>query len=283
MTVEVIYFTDPYCTWCWGSEPITRKIKEVFGKQVRFTYIMGGLVEDISNFYDPSNRIGGENMFEQVALHWEDASRRHGMPVDGRGFCDLKGEFRSTYPASIAFKAAQIQDQVLAERFLRRMREAASAERQAISRVDVQVELAKDTGLDSQKFLEVLESGEAERTFQKDLEHARSMGVTSFPTFLLTNEKGDDIWLKGFQPFSNFEKALQKLDPHLKAKAPKSILEFIRKYKRVATMEVMEVFELAEKEAFEELWALEKLGNIKKIKAGNGYFWDIVTWKNKKK
>ena len=57
--LELIQFTDPYCTWCWGSEPVMRHIEEVYGSQVRFGFVMGGLVPDVSKFNDPLNKIGG--------------------------------------------------------------------------------------------------------------------------------------------------------------------------------------------------------------------------------
>jgi len=80
--IELIIYTDPYCTWCWGSEPILRKIMEVYGGQVRLRSVMGGLVEDATRFQDPLNHIGGPRMARQVADHWREASGRHGMPVD---------------------------------------------------------------------------------------------------------------------------------------------------------------------------------------------------------
>ncbi len=40
--LQITGFTDPYCTWCWGSEPILRKIREVYGAQVSIGFIMGG-------------------------------------------------------------------------------------------------------------------------------------------------------------------------------------------------------------------------------------------------
>ena len=80
--IELIEFTDPYCTWCWGSEPVLRKIKEVYGNQVKIGFVMGGLVKDIAEFYDPLNRIGGKDWNKQVASHWLEASERHGIPVD---------------------------------------------------------------------------------------------------------------------------------------------------------------------------------------------------------
>lgn len=276
--VEVIEYTDPYCTWCWGSEPILRKIKEVYGNQVKITFKMGGLVEDIANFYDPLNRIGGEGMFDQVAEHWKDASERHGMPVDVKVFQDLKGDFRSTYPANIAYKATQIQNEKLAEQFLRRMREAAAAERLAIHKVEVQVELAKEIGLDVQKFVHAIESGEAEKAFRKDLQECRELGITGFPTFHIKNRYGESLLLTGYQHFESFERVFENLvkDGLIKKQliaTKESILNFVEKYGKVATKEVAEVFDMEVKEAKRILVTLEQKGKVVSVKVGNGFFW----------
>jgi putative protein-disulfide isomerase len=53
--IEIIEFTDPVCTWCWGSEPVLRKLETRFGEQVKISYIRGGLVKDITSFYDSYN------------------------------------------------------------------------------------------------------------------------------------------------------------------------------------------------------------------------------------
>ena len=37
--IEIIEFTDPVCTWCWGSEPVLRKLETRFGEQVKISYI----------------------------------------------------------------------------------------------------------------------------------------------------------------------------------------------------------------------------------------------------
>jgi len=276
--IEIIEYTDPYCTWCWGSEPILRKIKELYGSQIKITFKMGGLVEDIENFYDPLNRIGGENMFEQVAEHWEEASKRHGMPVDSRVFQDLKGEFRSTYPANIAYKAAQMQNQKLADKFLRRMREAAAAERRAIHRVEVQVELAKEVGLDAESFIRALESSEAEKAFREDLKECRELGIRGFPTFYIRNRRGEGVFLTGYQRFEAFRRVFKSLagnaltENYLVA-TKDSILRFVEKYGKVTTTEVATVFDIGNEKAEEILQALEKTGEITCEKAGNGCFW----------
>lgn len=101
-------------------------------------------MEDVDTFYDPLNQIGSaDRMAEQVAAHWQEASSRHGMPVDVQLARDVIREMGSTYPACIACKAAQLQDQQLGNRFIRRMREAAAAEGLLIHRKDVQADIGK--------------------------------------------------------------------------------------------------------------------------------------------
>ncbi len=121
-----------------------KEIKAIYGDQVKRSFVMGGLVENIDTFYDSHNNIGGPEMFEQGAAHWQETSGKHVQPVDIRVVHEMKGAFRSTYQASIVYKAAQIQNQSQADKFLRRTRETAAAERKLIYKVEVQAELAGD-------------------------------------------------------------------------------------------------------------------------------------------
>lgn len=275
--IEVIEYTDPYCTWCWGSEPVLRRIQEVYGDRVRIRFKMGGLVEDIRKFYDPFNDIGGENWYRQVAEHWLDASNRHGMPVDEGVWHDIKDEFRSTYPAGIAYKAAEFQDEELAKKFLRRMREAAAAEGEAIHRLEVQAALAEEVGLNRTRLLEDIKNGKAEKAFREDLFECRSKGVTGFPTFLLRN-KDKEVLLRGYQPFEMFELALKELGggdyrPRNIEADETGILAFVRRYGKVAPREVAEVFNITPESATERLSRLKEKGLLREQKAGNGSFY----------
>ncbi len=278
--LEVIEYTDPYCTWCWGSEPVLRRIQEVYGDKIMIKFKMCGLVEDINKFYDPANNIGGENWYRQVAAHWLDASRHHGMPVDEEVFYDIKDEFRSTYPACIAYKSAEFKDEALAKRFLRRMREAAAAERQAIHRLEIQEILAQEVGLAPDQFMEDIKNGKAEWPFREDLQEYRSRGNTGSPTFLIHNFKGIEIILRGYQRFESFESAFQKiagdtLRPNPIVTDEQSILAFVRKYGKVASKEVAEVFNLTKESTREWLSQLKEKGFLKEQKAGNGFFYSI--------
>lgn len=278
-TLEVTEYTDPYCTWCWGSEPILRKIEEVYGDQVKISFKMGGLVADMSTFRDASNGIGGPKWYAHVADHWLDASHRHGMPVDGQIFFDLKDTNFSTYPASIAYKLAQFQDEALANKFLRRMREAAAAERGAIHRLDVQVELVEKVGLNPDQFTRDIESGKAREAFEEDLEERRKREVRVFPTFLIRNLRDNrELTLKSYQQFGNFVEAFRLLagdavQPDFTKASKDSIFAFVLKHTKVAPKEISEVFMIGEKEIDEYLVSFISNGTIQKIRVGNGYFY----------
>ena len=272
--VRIIYYTDPYCTWCWGSEPILRHLQIAFGDQVEIVYKMGGLVEDIERFYDPTNDISG---LDQVGPHWLEASAEHGMPVDISIFEEFKDELRSTYPASVAYKAAELQDRALAEQYLRRLREAVSAEHLPIHRPEQQIKLAAEVGLDRELFQLDLENGRAAEAFMADVTEAREQGITSFPTFVIENARQERVTLRGFQTFEAFVRVIEKvLDHNLDRQEPMSALRFIADYRRVATREVEEVFELSHGEAVSGLRQLEAAERIRRIPAGNGEFWESM-------
>ncbi len=277
--IEVISYTDPYCTWCWGSEPILRKLEEVYGDQLTISYVMGGLVEDMRKFSDPGAGIGGELWYKQVADHWLEASERHRMPVDEQICYDIKDDVFSTYPAGIAFKAAQFQGKENGNRYLRRLREAGAAERLVIQNTDVQGNLAEEIGLDRDKFLEAIENGKAEKAFREDLKECREKGVRGFPTFLLRgNEK--EILLRGYSSYVIFENWFKELTNNkIEAKELKGestdVYSFISKYGKAAPMEVAIVYELSLADSEKLLKEMTLKGLITETKAGNGFFYSL--------
>jgi predicted DsbA family dithiol-disulfide isomerase len=114
-SVKVIYFTDPICSSCWGIEPQLRKLKLEYGDNIDIEYRMGGLLPDWSY------NSGGISKPSDVAHHWDEVSLYYDMPIDGDIW--LQDPLDSSYPPSIAFKAAQMQDREKALDFMRELRE----------------------------------------------------------------------------------------------------------------------------------------------------------------
>jgi putative protein-disulfide isomerase len=276
--IDILEFTDPVCVWCWGSEPVLRGLQHQYGDQLRVGYVMGGLVENVDRFHDPSNNIGGgaEAMNRQVASHWLEASTRNGMPIGTDGFGLFSDEYPSTYPQNVAYKAAQQQGEVLANRFLRRMREATAVEALVTSSTDVQVQLAAEVGLDVGAFLDAVHDGSAQRAFTEDQKFIRTFGSSGFPAFLI-RFRGKQGLLPGWQPLSSFRKVLDNftdglVKPRTFDTSDEGALAFVSQHDRVAPVEVSTALNLSREEADGILDRLHLAGRIEKVEAGNGHF-----------
>jgi len=276
--LEIIEFTDPVCTWCWGSEPILRALETHFGNKLKISYVMGGLVKDITAFYDSYNDIGGDpvNSNKSIAAHWVEASERHGMPVKTDGFKLFTKEHTSTYPQNIAYKAAQLQDEVKANRFLRRMREASAAEAQQTNLTEVLVELASETGLDISRFLDDFNNGKAKSAFEADLYTTAQYRAHGFPTFLIKYGEKSAL-LRGYQSYANFRAIINQVsNGEVKEKtvtpAEENVLDFIRRNSSPAPIEIKMAFDLSDEEYERTERSLMEKQLIHKREAGNGYF-----------
>lgn len=276
--IEIIEFTDPVCTWCWGSEPVLRKLEARFGEQVKISYIMGGLVKDITSFYDSYNDIGGDpdRSNRNIARHWVEASERHGMPVKSEGFKMFSRAHPSTYPQNIAYKAAQMQDPTLANKFLRRIREASAAEARQTNTTEVLLELASEVGLDIARFLDDFTNGPAQRAFEQDLATTAEYGARGFPSFLVKYGEKEMV-IRGYQRYEDFKALIGHLsggeiEEHPVSANEESIMAFIARYGSVAPIEIQMTYDLTNDELKAVIDSLVNKQLIRKREAGNGYF-----------
>jgi putative protein-disulfide isomerase len=276
--LEIIEFTDPVCTWCWGSEPVLRKLETRFNEQIKLGYVMGGLVQDITSFYDSNNDIGGDpdRSNANIAKHWVDASTRHGMPVKSEGFKLFSQEHPSTYPQNIAYKAAQMQDQELANKFLRRIREASAAEARQTNKIEILLELASEVGLDIARFLDDVNNGTAQKAFEQDLATTAKYGARGFPSFLLKyGEK--EILIRGYKRYEEFTALIKHLSGGEIQERPvpaneATIMAFITRYGSAAPIEIEMTFDLTRDELKNVIDSLVNKQLVQKREAGNGYF-----------
>ncbi|MHB0981721.1 MAG: DsbA family protein [Thermoleophilia bacterium] len=277
MSVELLAFTDPVCTWCWGSEPVLRKLETWYGGDVSIHYVMGGLVEDIRAFYDAANDIGGdpEKSNAQIARHWLEASARHGMPVRTEGFRLFTADTTSTYPQNIAFKAAELTNPAMAARYLRRIREASATEARETGCLEVLIELASEVGVDVAGFVTHFSDGSAEEAFREDLATTRRYGVRGFPTFLVRYQD-KELLLRGYQTYRAVQAVIDTLtsgtlDPQAPEPTVQNVLGFLRGYGRAAPVEVMTVFDLSLGQYEAIVDGLEAENRVRRVPAGNGY------------
>lgn len=274
--IEIIEFTDPFCTWCWGAEPVLKKLKTRLGERLAVRFIMGGLVRDIGDFHDSWNKIGGDPLLSNqgIAAHWLEASRRHGMPVNIEGFCLFDEDARSSYPSNLAYKAAQLVDRKLADRYLRRIREATATEGRQTTREEVLLELASETGLDIASFIGRLKDGSAEAAFKEDLGLVKKYEVRGFPSYLV-RAGGKEVLLRGFQTYEGLKGSIDMLSGKevevlVPGNSREDVLAFIGEHGSIALVEVKEALDLEGTIAKKMLESLEEEGLVEIRAAGNG-------------
>ncbi len=203
--INILYFTDPICSTCWIIQPMLRRMQLEYGKFVNIEYRMGGLLPSWEGY--SSSKIKSP---DDAAKHWEEVCEQSEMPLDG----DIWKEdpLSSSYPPSIAFKAAQLQDQEKAIQFLRRMKEMVFVEKKNIIRWEFLEKAALYSGLDVARLKRDIE-GQAKEKFSEDISMARELGVTGFPTLFFTNCSEKKFVIKGFQQYEKFEEVLKDLIP----------------------------------------------------------------------
>jgi putative protein-disulfide isomerase len=264
--VRIIYFTDPICSACWSIEPQLRKLLLEYGSHLRLEYHMGGLLPS----WDVYN-AGGISKPADVAHHWEEMSRHFGMPIDGDVW--LNDPLNSSYPPCIAYKAAELQGQVKATNFLRRLREMVFLEKKNITKWEHMKQAALESGLDTSQ-LSADYNGRAQQLFREDLNLAGQFGVRGFPAIYFRDSQNNQTTVYGFRPYADFEQAVLKMIPNAKKQSHRFEGGHIFfHYPTLTTIEYATLTGMSQTEAEKQLTGLETGGRVEKLQSKNGVLW----------
>lgn len=263
--VKVIYFTDPICSSCWGIEPQLRKLKLEYGNSIEIEYRMGGLLPDWS--YNG----GGISKPSDVAHHWDEVSVYYDMPIDGDVW--LEDPLNSSYPPSIAFKAAQMQDNEKAVLFLRKIREMVFLQKKNIAKWEHIATAAKKVELDAVQLKKDYE-GKAKALFEEDLKVAGEYGVRGFPTIFFVDNSGNKEIVYGSKSYAFYETSVLKLHSiAIKSEYSKNWETLFAKYHSLTAKEFSELSGTPRAESEKQLNELVTKGNLEKLTTKNGSIW----------
>jgi len=266
-SVKLIYFTDPICSSCWGIEPQLRKLKLEYGKVLEIEYRMGGLLPDWNY------NSGGISKPSDVASHWDEVSVHYDMPIDGNLW--LEDPLDSSYPPSIAFKAAQLQDEDKAHLFMREIREMVFLEKKNIAKWEHLKVAAKTVGLNVEQFKTDFES-KAKTLFEADLKLGKELGVRGFPTIFFIDNAGNKETVYGTRPYAFYEMAILKLNPNAtKSEYSKNWETLFSIYPTLTAKEYSELSGTPRNESETILNELSEKGALKKFTTKNGSIWSI--------
>jgi len=277
--LRVTWYTDPHNVWCWGFEPMMRRLEVVYPDAVEVEIRMGGLFEDFTPVREQWARMSGGRWTESVRAFFDAVAAHHRMPMAADLMLAAADDFTSTWPACIAAKAAELQGPEKGRRYLRALREAWCLDGRGIHRTSVQTDVARETGLDVDSFANALEDGRAEVAFREDRQVCERLGVTGFPTFEI--QRGDaSARINGWQPWEVFEDVMRQVAPGLVAKTlsptEASVVDLMRRYARCATREIAAILGVPDDDAEIFLEELEGTGQIERKVVGHGLVWQRV-------
>jgi predicted DsbA family dithiol-disulfide isomerase len=266
--VKIAYFTDPICSTCWIFQSILRKLHLEYGNAIDITYHMGGL---LPNWTSQQNKKIKSPI--DAANLWYDLGKSHQLPIDGIVW--VTDPLESSFPPSLAFKAAQLQDNDRAISFLRRMKELLFIENKNISKWEIIEAAALNSGLDV-ALLKKDVNGKAKSLFQQDLDLAKELSISSFPT-LVVESKGQRVEiLKGIQTYEAIEQLILNLDPNIQKSVDKiTAYELFQRFENMTEKEFCFLLDLSIHEAQEELKRLSSNNIIVLVETINSTYWKL--------
>jgi predicted DsbA family dithiol-disulfide isomerase len=276
VAVRVRYVTDPACVWSWASEPELRRLEIEFDGELEWTFVMGGLARDASEhpgFVEP----------------WLEAAAESGMPVDPLIWSE--SPLRSTHPACMAVKAAEEQGPEPARRYLRALREGIVCRRRKLDTTEPLVEVAREAGLDAERFRVDAGSHAIVEAFGADIERARDVPEecreegrllcsqsherVPFPTIGFTGQDGETNWVAGYRPYEDWRAAA--IDAGA-APRPLSLTpsDALARWGSIAAPEVAAVCDLPGPRAHAELWGLVADLRARPVRVGAGHLFEAA-------
>lgn len=205
---QLIYFSDPMCSWCYGFAPTVEAVADRCGDELPIRLIMGGLRPGTT---DPMT-------FEaktQMAQYWTAVEEASGQPFSA-GIIQMEGFVYDTDPAARATVIARRQSQETGLAFLHAAQSAFYAKALDVTSPEVLADLAESLGLDRAKFLDDLASEEAKQETWRDYAISRNAGVTGFPT-LIAGPREDGAYMPVTRGYETPERVLAVLEAWLAA------------------------------------------------------------------
>lgn len=191
---QLIYFSDPMCSWCYGFAPVIDAIRAEFGETLPIRLVMGGLRPGTEEAMTPEAR-------QQIVAHWRHVQEASGQPFDWTAL-EREGFVYDTDPAARAVVIVRRHKPALALDFLERAQRAFYAEGRDVTDGRVLVDLAEEFGLEREAFLIEWASRPAKQETWADYGVSQRAGVTGFPTLVAgPNEEGAfGIVTRGYAP-----------------------------------------------------------------------------------
>ena len=166
------------CSWCWGFKPTWDIVTKKLNGKIKVVFLLGGLAPDSDEDIPLQTR-------DYIQSNW----RRIEEKIPGTKFnydfwtnCKPR---RSTYPACRAVISARFQNPDCETLMISAIQKCYYLDSQNPSNEDVLVRLARELGLDAEKFRFDLRSEKVSETLLTEISLAKSKGMNRMPSLSL--------------------------------------------------------------------------------------------------
>ena len=173
---ELIYFTDPMCSWCYGFAPVIASIADEYADRAPMRLVMGGLRPYQTEPLGAPER-------QMIRKHWVEVEKRSGQPFDF-GFFDRRSFVYDTEPACRAVVIARETTPGSERKLLNAIQHAFYAENQDVTDPEVLARLAGGLGHNRLEFRNSLDDEAMKTRTRVDFLVSQKSGVRGFPTLI---------------------------------------------------------------------------------------------------
>jgi putative protein-disulfide isomerase len=203
---QIIYFSDPMCSWCWGVSPVIEAVEAAWGERLPIRLIMGGL--------RPGTREAmSDGARQSLRGHWREVTQASGQPFGERALA-TPGFIYDTDPAARAVVIVRRKAPGEALRFLHRVQRAFYVDGEDVTDTGVLGVHAAASGLDGDEFAAQMASEAARSETWGDYALSRNAGVSGFPTLIL-GPRVDGTYVALTRGFAPAETVLANIDTAL--------------------------------------------------------------------
>lgn len=200
MSLQLLYFANPMCSWCWGFEPAVRALAD---RGHSITVALGTLGADRARPMRDVDKAA-------VREHWQHVIERSGQPFDF-GFFEREGFVYDTEPPSRAVAVVRRHFPALALPFLGRLQERFYALGQDITEVAILREAAADFAIEAASFEAAFTDPATAAEIQAEWQQTARLAVTGYPTLLALEPGRPRVVTIGWRPVDDVVAAVEAL------------------------------------------------------------------------
>ena len=166
------------CSWCYAFDTVLTELESLLPDSIRLKKIIGGLAAD-SDIPMPVHLIN------TIQSAWKQIEKTVPQVQFNFEFWSKNQPFRSTYPSCRAVLAAKKQSPVFENKMIQQIQWVYYKNAENPSLNETLIQCAQRIGLNVELFKNDFTGQEIELALQKDIQFARSLVVSSYPSLRL--------------------------------------------------------------------------------------------------